>query len=311
MAKLAPKNAITDYVWSNARLAQKTIVLPEAEDERTLRAAQMVEDAGLGKVILIGKEQEIRQKAKLAPKNAIMEYVWSNARLAQKTIVLPEAEDERTLRAAEMVEDAGLGKVILIGKEQEIREKAKLIGANIDSIQVLDNDKYDRIDEYAEKLLEIRKGKIASIDDARRLLRNKIYFSVMMVRLDDADGMVAGAANTSADIERPAFQILKTAKGISIASTYFAMIVPNCPYGDNGFFLYADAGGNPNPTAEELAEIAITTCTTAKNIFGIENPRAAMLSFSTKGSGSHPLVDKVHRGYQDRQPEAPGPGNRR
>lgn len=231
--------------------------------------------------------------ARVAPKNAIMERIWEKARQGQKRIVLPESEDERTLLAAEMIEEAGLGKVILLGKEDEVRKRAKEVGAKIDNIPVIDPHNFDRIDEYTEKLYEIRKGKIASIDEARNLLKNYLYFGVMMVKLDDADGMVAGAVNTSADVERPAFQILKTAKGISLASAYFAMIVPDCPYGENGFFLYADAGGHPNPTAEELAEIAITTCITAKNIFGIEEPRAAMLSFSTKGSASHPIVDKV------------------
>ena len=105
--------------------------------------------------------------------------------------------------------------------------------------------------------------------------------------------MVAGAINTSAVVERAAFQIIKTAKGVSIASACFAMIVPRCPYGNNCFFLFADSGAQPNPTAEELAEIAIITCTTAKNIFGVKEPRAAMLSFSTKGSATHPIVDKV------------------
>jgi phosphate acetyltransferase len=231
--------------------------------------------------------------ATFAPKNAIMEHIWTVARQGQKTVYLPEAEDERTIKAAALVAEAGLGKIVLIGKEDEIRSKAKEAGVNIDNIPVLDHEKFDRLEEYAQKLFEIRKGKIASIDDARQLLKSKLYFSVMAIKLDDCDGMVAGAVNTSADVERPAYQILKTAPGISIASAYFAMIVPNCPYGENGFFLYADSGGHPNPTAEELAEIAITTCVTMKNIFGVQEPRAAMLSYSTKGSATHPILDKV------------------
>lgn len=231
--------------------------------------------------------------ATFAPKNAIMEHVWSVARQGQKTIYLPEAEDVRTIKAAALATEAGLGKIVLVGKEDEVRGKAKEAGINIDNIPVLDHEKSDKLELYAQKLFELRKGKIASIDDARQLVKGRIYFTVMAIKLDDADGMVAGAVNTSADVERPAFQILKTAKGISIASAYFAMIVPNCPYGENGFFLYADAGGHPNPTAEELAEIAITTCISMKNIFGVKEPRAAMLSYSTKGSATHPIVDKV------------------
>lgn len=229
----------------------------------------------------------------IAPQNAIMERIWEKARAGQKRIVLPETNDDRTLIAAEMITKANLGKVILIGKEDEVRKRAKEAGVNIDGLPVIEPEKFEKLDYYAEKLFEIRKGKIASVDDARKLLMDYLYFGVTMVKLDDADGMVAGAANTSADVLRPAFQIIKPAKGISIASAYFAMIVPDCSYGENGFFLYADSGGHPNPTAEELADIAITTCITAKNIFGVEEPRAAMLSFSTKGSASHPIVDKV------------------
>ncbi len=228
----------------------------------------------------------------VAPKNAIMEGVWAKARQGQKRLVLPETEDERTLLAAEMITKAGLAKIILIGKEEDVRKKAKEAGANIDSIPIVDPEKYDKLDSYAEKLVEIRKGKLTT-DEARNLLKDYMYFGVTMVKVDDADGMVAGASHATADVLRPAFQIIKTAPGISIASAYFAMIVPDCPYGENGFMLYADSGGHPNPTADELADIAITTCLTLKNIFSVPEPRAAMLSFSTKGSGVHPIVDKV------------------
>lgn len=231
--------------------------------------------------------------ATIKPQNAIMERVWENARQGQKRIVLPETGDERTLLAADMIDQAKLGNVILIGNEDDVRKRAKEAGANIDNIPVIDPEKSVKMDEYAQKLMEIRKGKIASVDDARKILQDYLYFGVTMVKLDDADGMVAGAANTTADVLRPAFQIIKTAKGISIASAYFAMIVPNCPYGENGFFLYADSGGHPEPTAEELADIAITTCITMQNIFGVEKAYAAMLSFSTKGSATHAIVDKV------------------
>ncbi|NPV28149.1 MAG: phosphate acetyltransferase [Firmicutes bacterium] len=231
--------------------------------------------------------------AVVGPKHPIMEYVWERARQGQKRIVLPETEDERTLLAAEMIHKAGLAKVILVGKEDEVRKKAKEAGANIDDLPVIDPDKYEKTEEYAQKLMEIRKGKIASLDEARNLLKDYLYFGVTMVKLDDADGMVAGASHTTADVLRPAFQIIKTAPGISIASAYFAMIVPDCSYGENGFFLYADSGGHPNPTAEELADIAITTCLTIKNIFGVKEAYAAMLSYSTKGSATHPIVDKV------------------
>jgi phosphate acetyltransferase len=208
--------------------------------------------------------------ALLAPKNQIMEGVWTKARQGQKTIVLPETEDERTLIAAEMIEKADLGKIILLGDKDKLNQGAKEAGANIDNLQIIDPLKSDKFEEYAEKFMELRKGKVASIDDARKILENYLYYGAMMVKLDDADGMVAGATNTTADVLRPAFQIVKTAPGISLVSAYFAMIVPDCQYPDlapddeKGFFLYADSGGNPDPTAEELADIAITTCETAR-----------------------------------------------
>jgi phosphate acetyltransferase len=229
----------------------------------------------------------------IAPQNPIMERIWDKAQAGQKRIVLPESTDSRTLLAAEMIVKANLSQVILIGKEDEIGKLAKEAGANIDGIPIIDPAKSDKLDGYAQTLFELRKGKIPTVDDARQILQDYLYFGVTMVKVDDADGMVAGALNTTADVLRPAFQIIKTVKGISVASACFAMFVPNCPYGENGFFLYADSGGHPNPNEEELADIAISTCLTMKNIFGIEEPRAAMLSFSTKGSGSHAIVDKV------------------
>lgn len=229
----------------------------------------------------------------VGPTHPIMEYVWEKARKAQKHIILPETEDERTLLAAEMMHKAGLGKITLIGKEGEIRKKAKEAGANIDDLPVIDPEKYEKLDEYVEKIFALRKGKIPTLDDARKLLKDYLYFGTMMVKNDDADGMVAGASHTSADVLRPAFQIIKTAPGLSIASAYFAMIVPDCPYGEKGFFIYADSGGHPNPTAEELADIAITSCQTMKNIYGISEAYCAMLSFSTKGSATNAILDKV------------------
>lgn len=224
----------------------------------------------------------------------IMQEIWAKARNDRKTIVLPETEDDRTLLAAELAIKEGLARIVLIGEEKAVRDRAKSAGANLDGIPVVDPAGSDKLDAYVERFLEIRKGKGGTPEEAKKLLReNYLYFGAMMTKEGDADGMVAGASHTTADVLRPAFQIIKTAPGISIASAYFAMIIPNCPYGENGFLLYADSGGNPNPTAEELADIAITTCLTAKKIFGIPEPRAAMLSFSTKGSASHPDVDKV------------------
>jgi len=224
----------------------------------------------------------------------IMQGIWAKARADQKTIVLPETEDERTLIAAELALKEGLAKPVLIGNEAAVKAKAKEAGADISGIPVIDPAATSKLDYYVERFLDIRKGKGGTPEEAKALLqKDYLSFGCMMVQEGDANGMVAGASHATADVLRPAFQIVKTAPGISIASAYFAMIVPNCPYGEEGFLLYADSGGHPCPTAEELADIAITTCLTAKGIFGIKEPRAAMLSFSTKGSGKHPIVDKV------------------
>lgn len=227
------------------------------------------------------------------PAHPVMERVWDRAIAAQKRILLPETEDDRTLIAAEMITKAKLAVVTLLGNPEKVMRKAKDCGADIEGLEIIDPKNFDKIDAYSEKLFEIRKGKVRSLEDARSLLNNDLFFGAMLVKLGAADGMVAGAANTTADVLRPAFQLIKTAPGIALASAYFAMVIPNCPYGEDGFVLYADAGGVPDPNPEELAEIAITSCLTMKNIFDIEEARCAMLSYSTKGSASHPLVDKV------------------
>lgn len=227
------------------------------------------------------------------PTHPIMKRVWDSAVAVQKRIVLPEAEDERTLLAADLIKQNRLAEITLLGSPRKIQQLADACGADIHGLDIVDPDHFSRKDDFIRKLFELRKGKIKSIEEARDLLKSPLYFGAMLVKLGEADGMVAGAANTTADVLRPAFQLIKTAPGIALASAYFAMILPNSSYGENGFIIYADAGGVPDPTPEELAEIAITSCLTIKNIFGVEEPRCAMLSYSTKGSASHPLVDKV------------------
>lgn len=231
--------------------------------------------------------------SEVRPTHPIMERVWDSAVVAQKRIVLPETEDERTLIAADLITKHNLAQVTLLGKPDQVRQLAKSCGANIDGLNIVDPHNYPAIDDFVQKLFDLRKGKVKSLEEAKALLENHLYFGAMFVKLGEADGMVAGAANTTADVLRPAYQIIKTAPGIALASAYFAMIIPQCPYGEEGFMLYADAGGVPDPSAEEMAEIAITSCLTMRNIFRVEEPRAAMLSYSTKGSASHPLVDKV------------------
>jgi sporulation integral membrane protein YlbJ len=159
--------------------------------------------------------------AVVAPKNQIMEGVWAKARQGQKRIVLPETDDVRTLVAAEIIDKADLGKVILLGDKDELNQKAKEAGANIDNLEIIDPLKADKLDEYTEKFFELRKGKVASLDDAKKALENFLYFGTMMVKLDDADGMVAGASNTTADVLRPLFN-LPGSSGFIIAVSYLS-----------------------------------------------------------------------------------------
>ena len=229
----------------------------------------------------------------LRPSHAVMQRIWEEAAAAPKRIVLPESDDDRILLAADMITNAGLSRVILLGQEDLILDRARACGAGLDRAEIINPSSYSKLSDYTERLLEVRKGKITSFQQAEKMMRDPLYFGTLMVKCGDADGMVAGASHTTADVLRPAFQIIKTAPGISIASSYFAMIVPDCPYGVDGFMLYADSGTVPDPCAEELADIAITTCLTMKNIFGVREPYCSLLSFSTKGSAEHPIVTKV------------------
>ena len=224
--------------------------------------------------------------------NDVMGRIWDTARSAGKTIVFPEGEDPRTVTAVQQIKAQGIAKPIVLGRVDEVARVAKEAGANLDGIEVIDPKTAANKGEYANALYEIRKAKGMTPEIAQTTVEDVLYYAVMMVKTGVADGYVSGAVHSTADTCKPALQVLKTAPGISCVSSCFVMIVPDCEYGANGTFVYADCGLIIEPTVQELAEIAICSARTMKSVVGID-PIVAMLSFSTKGSAKHPMADKV------------------
>ncbi|MDA3891068.1 MAG: phosphate acetyltransferase [Salinivirgaceae bacterium] len=219
--------------------------------------------------------------------------IREKAQKYQKTIVLPEGTEERTLKAADILVGDTIAKIILLGNKNEIEKLSEKFGLNnISKATIVDPMDHEKKDAYIDTLVEMRKKKGLQRDDAVKLMEDPLYLAAMMVKMGDADGEVAGADNATGDVLRPAFQIVKTKPGISVVSGAFFMILKDKTYGENGMMVFADCAVHPNPTAEELAEIAVETGKTTRAIGGFE-PRIAMLSFSTKGSAKHEMVDKV------------------
>ncbi len=222
-----------------------------------------------------------------------IDIIKDKARIDRKTIVLPETTDKRTLIAASHIMAEGIANIILVGNEEKIMDGAGWLEVELDSATIIDPEVTEKLDEYTELLYETRKSKGMTPEKAREILKNDfLTFGVMMVKANDADGMVAGACHATADTLRPALQILKTAPGVKLVSGFFLMDVPDCEFGDGGTFLFADCGLNQDPTAEELAAIADSSAKSFKQLVGTK-PVIAMLSHSTKGSAKHELVDKV------------------
>lgn len=213
------------------------------------------------------------------------------AKQNKKTIVLPETEDRRTLEAASKVLSEGIADLVLIGDAEKIKNKAE--GLDLSKATVINPVKSDKLNSYVDLLVELRKNKGMTPEKARELLTQQpLYFGVTMVKAGDADGMVAGAIHSTADVLRSALQVIKTAPGTKLVSAFFLIVVPNCEYGANGTFIFADSGLVQNPAPEELAAIAASSAKSFELLVQKE-PVIAMLSHSTKGSASHPDVDKV------------------
>ncbi|HHW47367.1 MAG TPA: phosphate acetyltransferase [Clostridiaceae bacterium] len=231
-----------------------------------------------------------------------LEQITERAKSDVKTIVLPESNDMRTLKAAAMILEKGIANIVLVGNEEEIK---KLAGdLDISKAKIVDPEKSDKFEDYVNTFYELRKAKGMTPEKAREIMKDPLYFGVMMVKKDDADGMVSGAVHSTADTLRPALQILKTASGTKLVSAFFVIVVPDCEYGHNGTFIYADSGLVENPNAEELSEIAITSARTFKQLVQAE-PVVAMLSYSTYGSAKSELTEKVIQATQLAKQKAP------
>lgn len=222
-----------------------------------------------------------------------IEKIKERAKQDVKTIVMPESNDRRSLIAADKILREGIANIIMIGKEEKIMDGARWLELDLSKIKVVDPETSDKFDTYAEALYELRKSKGMTLEAAQNRLRtDNLMWGVMMVKMNDADGMVAGACHATADVLRPSLQVLKTAPGVDLVSGFFILDVPNCTLGENGTFLFADCGLNQDPNPEELACIASTSSKSFTSLVGAK-PIIAMLSHSTKGSAKHPLVDKV------------------
>ena len=222
----------------------------------------------------------------------LVETMKEKARQSIKTIVLPESTDPRVLKAAADVENEGFAKAVLVGDEEKIRQAANENNIDISKVTIVDHLKSDKFDEYVNKFYELRKAKGMTPEKAREIMKEEIYFGTMMVKTGDADGIVSGACHPTAHTLRPVLQILKTAPGTKLASAFFLMVT-KCPeYGEDGVLIFADSGMNEYPDAEGLSEIAISSANSFRQLVGKE-PRVAMLSYSTYGSASSPLTEKV------------------
>ena len=223
-----------------------------------------------------------------------IESIKNRAKKEIKTIVLPEAEDIRTLKATQIALKEKYANIVLVGNEEIIKQKAQENNINIEGATIINPQTSKDYEKYAQLLYELRKNKGMTIEQAKELVLNPVYFGMLMVKDEEtkADGLVSGAAHSTADTLRPALQILKTAPDTKLVSAFFVMVVPDCEYGENGTFIFGDAGLNENPNPDQLSEIAISSSKSFEQLVQKE-PKVAMLSYSSHGSAHSELTEKV------------------
>lgn len=223
---------------------------------------------------------------------SFIQEIKNKAKKDKKTIVLPEASDIRTIEAASNVLKEEIANIILLGNKDDINKLAKDNNLDISKAKIIDPAHSDKYNEYVEKFYELRKEKGMTMEKAKELMLDAVFFGMMLVKTNEADGLVSGAIHSTSDTLRPALQILKTAPGTKLVSAFFIMVVPNCEYGENGTFVFGDSGLNENPDAENLSEIAISSAKSFEQLVG-KTPKVAMLSYSTKGSAHSELTEKI------------------
>lgn len=234
---------------------------------------------------------------------SFLENIKARAKAANKVIVLPETEDVRTLQAADAILKEGISKLVLIGDPSDV--KANSAGLDLSGAEFIDPANYGKTSQLADKLAELRKSKGMTTAEATEILKkDKVYLGCMLVKEGLADGMVAGAVNSTANVLRPSLQILRTAPGIKLVSSFFIMVVPDCDMGENGIFLFSDCALAQNPSAEELAAIALSSADSFKKLMNVE-AKVAMLSHSSMGSAKHPDIDKVTEAVKIAKAAAP------
>lgn len=235
----------------------------------------------------------------------LMNAIRENAIRLNKCIVLPEGTEDRTLKAADFILKEKLARIILLGSKAEIDRKSAEFGLQfVQQAKIIDPKINPEKEKYAQLLFEIRRSKGLTYEEALTLVEDPLYLATLLIKTGEADGEVAGAQNSTGNVLRPAFQIVKTLPGISVVSGAFLMLLKDNPYVPGNILIFADCAVHPDPTASELAEIAVSTALTAKSIAGLE-PRVAMLSFSTKGSAKHAFCDKVIEATRIARDKAP------